>query len=162
MKFRLIDRIESVSDDRTSLVAVKTVTLAEEYLGDHFPSFPVLPGVLMLEALTQSAAWLLQVRDDFRHGVVVLKEARNVRYGTFVAPGDALRVTVELMKETPGGATFKAGGTVDGQTAVAGRLELAAFDLAEKHAAPAEADERLRQHHRAAWQALTAAAPVPL
>ena len=58
MKFNLIDKIESISDDR--IVASKQVSLAEEYLADHFPTFPVLPGVLMLEALTQAAGWLLR------------------------------------------------------------------------------------------------------
>ena len=48
MKFNLIDRIEQISDER--IVAVKYVSLAEEYLADHFPTFPVLPGVMMLEA----------------------------------------------------------------------------------------------------------------
>ena len=160
MKFRLVDRIEHVNDDKTKLVAVKGVSLAEEYLGDHFPSFPVLPGVMMLEALTQSAAWLLHLRTDFAKSVVVLKEARNVRYGTFVAPGDSLRVEVELVKEVEGGATFKAAGSVGGEQAVAGRLELAAFTLAEKGAAPAGADARLAAGHRAAWAALTAQTPA--
>jgi hypothetical protein len=63
------------------------VSLAEEYLADHFPTFPVLPGVMMLEAITQAAAWLLHRRSDFAKSMAVLKEARNVKYGTFVAPG---------------------------------------------------------------------------
>ena len=50
MKFNLIDKVESLSADK--IVAVKYVSLAEEYLADHFPTFPVLPGVMMLEAAT--------------------------------------------------------------------------------------------------------------
>jgi 3-hydroxyacyl-[acyl-carrier-protein] dehydratase len=57
VKFNLLDKIESLSDTR--IVATKHVSLAEEYLQDHFPTFPVLPGVMMLEALTQAAGWLL-------------------------------------------------------------------------------------------------------
>ena len=58
VKFNLVDRIEHLSDDR--IVGVKYVSLAEEYLADHFPRFPVLPGVMMLEAMTQAAGWLLE------------------------------------------------------------------------------------------------------
>ena len=53
-----------------SLVAVKNLSLAEEYLADHFPGFPVMPGVLMLEALTQAGAWLVRDMEDFAHSVV--------------------------------------------------------------------------------------------
>src|SRR5439155_12580868 len=98
VKFNLIDRIEQLSDDR--IVAVKYVSLAEEYLADHFPTFPVLPGVMMLEAVTQAAAWLLHHRQDFAKSMAVLKEARNVKYGSFVAPGNFLRVEVEFTKPT--------------------------------------------------------------
>ncbi|MEM8873306.1 MAG: 3-hydroxyacyl-ACP dehydratase FabZ family protein [Planctomycetota bacterium] len=162
MKFRLIDSIESVSDDKSKLVARKNVSLAEEYLGDHFPSFPVLPGVMMLEALTQASAWLVHLRSDFAHSMVVLKRARNVRYGTFVAPGDTLDVTVELKKEADGIATFDAVGTVAGERALAGKLDLSAFNLADKQAAPVEVDSRLVAHHKAAWATLTATGPLNL
>ena len=74
------------------ITSVKLLTLAEEYLQDHFPSYPVLPGVMMLEALTQASAWLIRASEDFAHSVVELKEARNVKYGNFVEPGQVLGV----------------------------------------------------------------------
>src|SRR2546430_5588038 len=111
VRFNLIDKIESITDTR--VVAVKHVSLAEEYLADHFPTFPVLPGVMMLEALTQAAGWLLHHRTGFRCSMAVLKEARNVKYGRFVAPGGSLRLEGELNKPTDSGAVFKAAGTVD-------------------------------------------------
>src|SRR2546423_11584402 len=117
MKFNLLDKILEISDTR--IVATKHVSLAEEYLADHFPSFPVLPGVMMLEALTQAAGWVLHRRSGFAKSFAVLKEARNVKYGNFVAPGNHLRVEVELIKETDGGGSFKAIGSVNGNTAVA-------------------------------------------
>jgi 3-hydroxyacyl-[acyl-carrier-protein] dehydratase len=150
MKFNLIDKIESVSD--TKVVGVKHVSLAEEYLADHFPSFPVLPGVMMLEALTQAAAWVLHRRSNFAKSVAVLKEARNVKYGNFVAPGNYLRVEVEYLKETEAGASFKAGGTVNGNVAVAARIELAYFNLGDKQPALAGLDARLIEHHRRRWE----------
>ena len=161
VKFNLVDRIEHLSDER--IVAVKYVSLAEEYLADHFPTFPVLPGVMMLESLTQAAAWLLHKRTDFACSMAVLKEARNVKYGTFVAPGGALRVEVELNKTTDTGATFKAVGTIgdgngNGSSAVAlqARIELAYFNLGDKQPALAELDRQLREHNRRRWAVLRA------
>jgi 3-hydroxyacyl-[acyl-carrier-protein] dehydratase len=152
MKFNLIDKIEQLTDER--IVAVKYVSLAEEYLADHFPTFPVLPGVMMVEALTQAAAWLMYHRTNFAKSMAVLKEVRNVKYGQFVAPGNALRVAVELDKTTDAGATFKASGTVNDDQAVAARLELAYFNLAEKQRELAPLDERLQAHNRQRWEVL--------
>jgi 3-hydroxyacyl-[acyl-carrier-protein] dehydratase len=150
MKFNLIDKVEQLGETR--IVAVKYVSLAEEYLADHFPTFPVLPGVMMLEAMTQAAAWLLHVRSDFARSVTVLKEARNVKYGHFVAPGNFLRVEVEWMKPTDAGASFKASGTVGDAQAVSARIELAYFNLADKQPELAELDARLHEHNRKRWE----------
>lgn len=153
MKFNLIDKIEEVSENR--LVAVKYVSLAEEYLADHFPTFPVLPGVLMLEAMTQAAGWLLHRNSGFAKSITVLKEARNVKYGTFVAPGNALRVEIEAVKMSESGGSFKASGTVNGIPAVSGRLELAYFSLsAFQGELGQQIDRRLIEHNRARWAIL--------
>jgi len=152
VKFNLIDKVEQLSDEK--IVAVKYVTLAEEYLGDHFPTFPVLPGVLMLEALTQAAAWLMHHRNAFGKSMAVLKEARNVKYGSFVAPGNFLRVEVEFSKATDTGATFKAAGNVNDKQAVQARIELAYFNLGEKLPELANIDEKLTQHNKNRWAVL--------
>src|SRR2546423_1376347 len=159
VKFNLIDKIVELSDQR--IVAVKYVSLAEEYLADHFPTFPVLPGVMMLEALTQAAAWLLHHRSGFAKSIAVLKEARNVKYGHFVAPGNALRVDVELTKPTvTGGATFKASGAVGEAVAPSARVELADFNLADRQPELASVDARLIEHHKARWSVLHTPAPI--
>jgi 3-hydroxyacyl-[acyl-carrier-protein] dehydratase len=160
VKFNLIDRIEQLTHDR--VVGVKYVSLAEEYLGDHFPTFPVLPGVLMLEAITQAAGWLLHHRTGFAKSMAVLKEARNVKYGTFVAPGQTLRVEVDFLKLTDAGASFKAGGFTgpDDALAVQARIEIAYFNLADKQPELATVDERLAQHNRTRWAVLQAQSEV--
>lgn len=159
MKFNLIDKILHLDDER--IVAVKHVTLAEEYLADHFPTFPVLPGVLMLEAMTQAAGWLLHHRRGFERSIVVLKEARNVKYGRFVAPGEFLTVQVDFARDTEtGGATFKASGAVNASTAVSARIEMAYFDLAEKHPELANLDETLKAHTRARFDLLRHGSPA--
>lgn len=109
MRFRLIDDVLEQEEDR--ILAVKNVTNAEEYLADHFPSFPVLPGVLMLEALVQAARTLLG-RDGRR---MVLGKVGPTRYGNFVRPGEALYVEVRLIsREEDGSVKFKGTGRVVG------------------------------------------------
>lgn len=157
MKFNLVDKIEQLADDR--IVGVKYVSLAEEYLADHFPTFPVLPGVMMLEAAVQAAGWLLHHRTRFSRSMAVLKEARNVKYGQFVAPGNYLRIEVELLKPTDGGAAFKSTGTVNGEQAVQMKLELAYFNLADKNPELAPIDARLIEHHRRRWELLRTHSP---
>jgi 3-hydroxyacyl-[acyl-carrier-protein] dehydratase len=153
VKFNLIDKVEHLSDEK--IVAVKYVSLAEEYLADHFPTFPVLPGVMMLEALTQSAGWLLHYRRRFERSMVVLKEAKNVKYGSFVAPGNLLRVEVEFLKDTEAGAAFKAAGSVNaGPQALSARIEIAYFNLADKQPDLAAIDERITEHNKARWSVL--------
>lgn len=118
MRFELVDHVIERTDER--IVTVKNVTAAEEYLADHFPSFPVLPGVMMLEAMVQAARRLLG--DDPAPWVVA--EVRNVRYGNMVRAGEQLRVTVERGKAEGQRVSFKGIGEVNGTTAVQGKFVL--------------------------------------
>ena len=126
-------------------MAVKALTLAEEYLKDHFPKFPVMPGVMMLEALHQASAWLVRKSEDFAHSVVLLKEAKNVKYSDFVEPGQVLKVTSEIIKEDGSLVSLKAQGDVDGRTAVMARLVLDRFNLADREPARAGLDPYIRR-----------------
>jgi 3-hydroxyacyl-[acyl-carrier-protein] dehydratase len=131
MRFVLIDRILDVQRGE-SLVAVKNLSLAEEYLSDHFPGFPVMPGVLMLEALTQAGAWLIRDMEDFAHSIIVLKQAKTIKYGSFVEPGRQLELRVNLVSHDARDASFKAVGTIDGQEMVKGRITLTRYNLRER------------------------------
>ncbi|MBL0927602.1 MAG: polyketide synthase dehydratase domain-containing protein, partial [Phycisphaerales bacterium] len=99
MRFELIDRVLEIAPDR--IVTVKNVSNAEEYLLDHFPGFPVLPGVFMIEAMVHAARRLL-VHTNPARARHVLGGVRALKYGTFVRPGDAMRVTVTLEKSGNG------------------------------------------------------------
>lgn len=124
MRFMLIDKV--LEQDEQRIVAIKNVTTAEEYLGDHFPGFPVLPGVMMLETLVQAARTLLRAVDGPpTAGHWVVREVRNLRYAAMVRPGQALKVEVTLRKRDDDGIEFQGLGTVDGQIAVQGRFRLA-------------------------------------
>ncbi len=131
MRFVLIDRINEIKTGQ-SLVAVKNLSLAEEYLADHFPGFPVMPGVLMLEALTQAGAWLIRDHEDFAHSIVVLKQAKTIKYGSFVEPGRQLQLRVEMVSHGERESAFKGIGSIDGQEMVKGRFTLMRYNLREK------------------------------
>ena len=147
MYFSLIDKIETLEPGKR-IVATKSLSLAEEYLQDHFPNFPVMPGVLMLEALTQASAWLIRVSEDFAHSIVVLKEARNVRYARFVQPGQTLVVNAEIVQEEGGLVTLKAEGTVEGQNNLKAKLILCRYSLSDTDPEQAFTDEKIKQEMR--------------
>jgi 3-hydroxyacyl-[acyl-carrier-protein] dehydratase len=160
MRFSLVDRILEVEAGRR-IRAVKNLTLGEEYLADHFPTFPVMPGVLMLETLVEAAAWLVRVSDDFAHSVIVLREAKNVKYGNLMEPGRSLIVTAELLEPLAPGAkglaTFKAKGEVDGTATVSARITLARYNLCDRNEALRETDARIVSHLRSLHTTLAGA-----
>ena len=134
MRFVLIDRITELQRGQC-LSAVKNLSLAEEYLADHFPGFPVMPGVLMLEALTQAGAWLIRETEDFAHSLIVLKSAKTIKYGSFVEPGRQLRLQVEIVDHGPKETTFKGKGVVEDQVMVQGRFTVRRYNLRDKNPA---------------------------
>lgn len=147
MRFWLLDKIEEfVPGER--LVASKQVSLSEEYLQDHFPEFPVLPGVFTLEAASQASAWLLRKTEDYAHAVVELKEAKNLKYGGFVRPGSKLTVTTNVVKLEDREATFKVTGEADGVTCMNGRLVLERYNLADTDPTQAELDAHVVDYMR--------------
>lgn len=99
MHFDLVDRVVEVSAE--AAVTLKAVTMAEEYLQDHFPTYPVLPGVLMLEAMVQAGRVVGAHRGVPRP--LVLGEVRALKYNRFVPPGSTIRAVVELSKAHDGG-----------------------------------------------------------
>lgn len=145
MRFWLLDSIESFTPDER-LTGVKNVSYSEDYLEDHFPEFPVLPGVFMLEAATQAGAWLLRLTDDMAHSVIVLREAKNIKYANFVQPGRQLRVSVKQIKKDERLATFKVEGAVDDKPTLSGRIVLERYSLADSDPTQRETDERVRTY----------------
>lgn len=158
MRFNLVDRILEVVPGQR-IQALKNLTLGEEYLAEHFPTFPVMPGVLMLEALVQAGAWLLRITEGFSYSMVVLREAKGIKYGHFVEPGHQLRLKVELIEkdiQPDGCVSFKGSGEVDGASAVSGRLVLARYNLSDRNDALGAIDEQIRAYHRGLFLQLSA------
>ena len=156
MRFSQLDQItELVAASR--IIAVKQLSPQEHYLEDHFPRFPVMPGVLMLEAMFQAAMWLVRQSEGFAHALVVLKEARNVKYADFVEPGETLVVSAEIVKEEPRTVTLKTQGTVDDKVAVTARLVVERFNLADRFPGRSATDPYLKNEARQQLARLLAA-----
>ena len=139
MHFCQIDQI-TLLEPGQRIEATKSVKGTEEYLLDHFPRFPVMPGVLMLEALYQASALLVRATENHTAGLVILRSARNVKFADFVQPGQTLSIVAEIVKREAGNYTLKASGTKGDSLAVSGRLvvECVADDQPEivaRHAA---------------------------
>lgn len=153
MRFWLLDAIRSY-EPGVQLTAVKNVALTEEYLADHFPEFPVLPGVFMLEAATQAGAWLIRLSEDFAHSIITLKEAKNIKYADFVPPGNTLLITVDIIKQDERLTTMKVQGQVEDRTTLSGRLVLERRNLADDDPEMATIDAQLKAYFRQAKQTM--------
>jgi len=153
MKFVLVDRIvRCVAGER--ICTVKALSLAEEYLADHFPTFPVLPGVLMLEAMAQSAGWLVRVTYDFEPVLIELREARNVTFASFIRPGELLEMELVAKRMDLASSEFVGTGSCSGRDVVKARLGLVHSALVGEGAQRAELAERLRAQARMQYELL--------
>jgi len=147
MRFILIDRIRELYPDE-SITAVKSLARSEEFLDDHFPGLPVMPGVLTLEAIVQTSAWLIRHSEDFAHSVIVLKKAGNVRYRRIVAPGQTLTITADIFRHGQQETTLRVRGSINGQSAVTGRMVLRRYNLADIDPRLREKDEQAVERQR--------------
>lgn len=123
MKYRQLDRITLLTPGKV-LIAERTLRADEQYLEDHFPRFPVMPGVMMLEALHQASVWLIRVTDEFKTPLVLLREVRGVKFGDFLAPGETLKITAEFLKQDGDRVTIKANAMKGERVTVTARLVL--------------------------------------
>src|SRR6476469_9348478 len=120
----LVDRVLTWEANK-SITAIKNVTVNEEFFNGHFPHKPVMPGVLMIEALAQTAAILsfmtMGVKPD-ENSVVYFVGIDNARFKRPVEPGDQLRMDVEILRSSRGIWKYKATASVDGKVAVEAEL----------------------------------------
>lgn len=94
--FLLIDKVIKIEENK--ITAIKNVTANEHYFQGHFPTEPVMPGVLIIEALAQAGAVALLSKDEFKGKIAYFAGINNAKFKRKVVPGDRLRLEVELTK----------------------------------------------------------------
>jgi beta-hydroxyacyl-ACP dehydratase FabZ len=130
--FLLVDRIVELDAER--IVGIKNVTGNEPFFQGHFPDFPVMPGVLIVEAMAQTAGVLvLQNMPDRHNKLVLLVAVENARFRKPVVPGDTLRMEMKVIKRKASVAKMAGVATVDG--VVVAEAEVMC-KLADKEAKP--------------------------
>jgi len=153
MRFILIDKIVSL-EPRKEIKTVKNVSLAEEYLADHFPTFPVLPGVLLLQGLIESASWLVRDAENFAHSMILLEQTRNVKYKSFLAPGAKIEYTVQAKIIEENVSSFLGFGLSGDERIVEARFGLRHFNLADEDSAMATVDAEITENMKQRWKLL--------
>jgi 3-hydroxyacyl-[acyl-carrier-protein] dehydratase len=120
----LVDRVLDYELGKR-ITAIKNVTVNEEFFNGHFPHQPVMPGVLMIEAMAQTAAILsfmtMNVKPD-ENSVVYFAGIDGARFKRPVGPGDQLKMDVEILRVARGIWKYKAVGSVDGKVALEAEL----------------------------------------
>ena len=159
MRFTLIDKIVELTPGK-SVSAVKNLSLAEEYLADHFPGFPVMPGVLMLEAIVQAGAWLIRSTSGFQHSMVLLKEAKNVKYVDFMQPGTQVTINVTVDSMRPDETRLRGKVVCNGNMMMSARVTLSHFNLADRSLALTTTDENIVKHLKGLYNVLVNHRPV--
>ena len=136
--FLLVDRIVELEAER--IVGIKNVTLNEPFFTGHFPDFPVMPGVLIIEAMAQTAGVLvLKSIPDREKKLVLLVAVENARFRRPVVPGDTLRMEMKVLKRKASVAKMAGVATVDGVTVAEVEVMCKLADRDEAMPAPAQA-----------------------
>jgi beta-hydroxyacyl-ACP dehydratase FabZ len=126
--FLLVDRVLEVDGEKA--LTLKNVTVNEPFFTGHFPGLPIMPGVLILEALAQSAAILALEKSAGRPTLFMLTGVDKVRFRRRVVPGDQLRMEVRLLKHHHPLWKMRAEARVDGE--LAAEAELSAMEVREQ------------------------------
>ena len=122
--FLLVDRAE-VMEEGKGAIGYKNVTINEPFFQGHFPDYPVMPGVLIVEALAQAGAIALLNKEEFKGKTPFFAGIDKVRFKKQVLPGDTLRLEVEIIKLRGSIGFGKATATVDGKIACSGEIMFA-------------------------------------
>ncbi|MCD6055087.1 MAG: fabZ [Gammaproteobacteria bacterium] len=115
--FLLLDRVLELKESE-SIVAIKNVTYNEPFFNGHFPEYPVMPGVLILEAMAQASALIAYTSPKAKHApgqVIFFAGADEVRFRQPVVPGDQLRIEVQLLNFRKSFCKVSAKATVEGE-----------------------------------------------
>ncbi|WP_413377982.1 3-hydroxyacyl-ACP dehydratase FabZ [Alkalihalobacillus sp. 1P02AB] len=122
--FLLIDKVIECEVGK-SAVGIKNVTANEEFFNGHFPEYPVMPGVLIVEALAQTCAVAMLQKEENQGKLGLFAKIENCRFKSPVRPGDQLRLEVEITRMKGPVAKAKGVATVDGEVAAEAEMTFA-------------------------------------
>lgn len=125
--FLLVDRVLEIESGKR-IVCIKNVTQNEPYFQGHFPDFPVMPGVLQVEALAQAGAILALTLEENAGKIALLTSVDGFKFRRAVLPGDLLELRVEMTRLRKGYGRAQAIATVEGDTTAEGELGFAVAD----------------------------------
>ncbi|MBS4218927.1 3-hydroxyacyl-ACP dehydratase FabZ [Bacillus sp. FJAT-49711] len=122
--FLLVDKIVEIEEGQ-KVVGIKNVSANEEFFNGHFPDYPVMPGVLIVEALAQVGAVAMLKKEENRGKIGFLAGLDNCRFKRQVRPGDQLRLEVEIIRVKGPIGRGKGIATVDGELACEAEITFA-------------------------------------
>ncbi|HHW48230.1 MAG TPA: 3-hydroxyacyl-ACP dehydratase FabZ [Clostridiaceae bacterium] len=126
--FLLVDKVVEVEPGKKT-VAVKNVTVNEPFFQGHFPGNPIMPGVLIVEALAQAAGIAVAIQDESRNKLGVFAGIESMKFKKQVVPGDTLILEAEILANKMGVVKAKVKASVDGQTAAEGEIRFAMVSI---------------------------------
>ncbi len=134
MRYLLVDSIGAWTPGE-QIQGSKNIAMSEDFLEFHFPGNPVMPGVLMLEAMTQLAGWLEAASSDFRNWLLIA-EVKNCRFYRLAVPGDRIELTVTFLPgPAPGQRSCRGIGTVGGKKTILAEFTAGVVALEELESA---------------------------
>lgn len=126
--FLLVDRILEINLEENEILGVKNVTVNEPFFQGHFPGAPIMPGVLLLEALAQTGGILVHQK-GYAKKIAVLLNVANAKFRKPVVPGDVLHLHVKGLHISGTGGKIRAKATIREQLAVEAELSFAMVDM---------------------------------
>ncbi len=125
--FLLVDKVIEIEEGKKA-VGIKNVTANEPFFQGHFPGNPIMPGVLIVEAMAQVGAVAILSRDEFKDKLALFTGIDKIRFREQVVPGDQLLLEAEMIAVKRGIGKAKVRATVDGKEAAAGELMFGLVD----------------------------------
>lgn len=128
--FGFVDRLLKVTEGAFA-ESERTLRSEEEFLIDHFMSYAVMPGVLILESLVQTSIWHLRFLDHFKYPVSLLTSLPQAKFRHVVRPGETLRIQTELLSRQGNDADFRGKADAGGKTVLTARYQIRSYHVKE-------------------------------